>query len=66
MIARDMPDTRPLDIDTAYVCLAETGKHVFAVATEAVYIEDVANRYDTMAGSREPRGFSGTPHFILE
>ncbi len=53
MVARDMPDARSLDINTAYVCLAGTEKHVFSAATEAAHIEDIANLCYTIAGSRE-------------
>ncbi len=53
MVARDMPDTRSLDINTAYVCLAGTEKHVFAAATKAAHVEDIANLCYAIAGSRE-------------
>ena len=53
MVARDMPDNRSLDINTAYVCLAGTEKHVFAAATEAAHVEEIANLVYTIAGSRE-------------
>ena len=53
MVARDMPDTKTLDINTAYVCLAGTDKHVFAAATEAAHIEEIANMCYAIAGSRE-------------
>jgi trimethylamine--corrinoid protein Co-methyltransferase len=53
LVARDMPDTKSLDINTAYACLAGTEKHVFAAATEAAHVEDIANMCYAVAGSRE-------------
>jgi hypothetical protein len=53
MVARDMPDNRTLDINTAYACLAGTRKHVFVAATEAAHVEEIANMCYAIAGSRE-------------
>ena len=53
MVARDMPDTRALDINTAYACLAGTRKHVFAAATDADHVEEIAEMCYVIAGSRE-------------
>ena len=39
MTARDMPNVRLLDLNTAYACLAGTRKHVISAATEAANIE---------------------------
>lgn len=53
MVARDMPDIRTLDINTAYACLAGTRKHVFAAATDAAHVEEIAKMCYAVAGSRE-------------
>ena len=53
LVARDMPDLRSLDINTAYACLAGTSKHVFAAATEAANVGEIAEMCYTIAGSRE-------------
>ncbi len=53
LVARDMPDTRALDINTAYACLVGTRKHVFAAATDASHVEEIANMCYAIAGSRE-------------
>jgi len=53
MVARDMPDNRSLDINTAYACLLGTQKHVFAAATEAAHVEEIASLCYAVAGSRE-------------
>ncbi|MFT7673301.1 MAG: trimethylamine--corrinoid protein Co-methyltransferase [Gammaproteobacteria bacterium] len=53
MVARDMPDNRSMDINTAYACLVGTRKHVFAAATEAAHVEEIANMCYAVAGSRE-------------
>ncbi|MFT5218957.1 MAG: trimethylamine--corrinoid protein Co-methyltransferase [Planctomycetota bacterium] len=53
MVARDMPDLKTLDINTAYVCLVGTQKHVFAAASEASSVEGIARICYAIAGSRE-------------
>ena len=53
MVARDMPDAATLDINTAYACLAGTSKHVFAAATEAASVAEIAELCYLVAGSRE-------------
>ena len=53
MVARDMPDPRALDLNTAYACLAGTRKHVFAAATEAANVAGIAELCYAIAGSRE-------------
>ncbi|MDH3858371.1 MAG: trimethylamine methyltransferase family protein, partial [Gammaproteobacteria bacterium] len=53
LVARDMPDLRSLDINTAYACLAGTAKHVFAAASEAANVGEIAEMCYTIAGSRE-------------
>ena len=53
LVARDMPDARTLDLNTAYACLAGTSKHVFAAATEAASVAEIAELCYAIAGSRE-------------
>ena len=53
MTARDMPDVRLLDLNTAYACVAGTRKHVISAATEAGNIEEIAKMCYAIAGSQE-------------
>ncbi len=53
LVARDMPDLRSLDVNTAYACLAGTRKHVFAAASEAASVAEIAEMCYAIAGSRE-------------
>ena len=53
LVARDMPDSKLLDINTAYACLAGTQKHVFVAATEASHVQQIAEMCCLVAGSRE-------------
>jgi len=53
LVARDMPDLKTLDINTAYACLAGTRKHVFTSASEAEHVEEIAEMCYMIAGSRE-------------
>ncbi|MDH3763686.1 MAG: trimethylamine methyltransferase family protein, partial [Gammaproteobacteria bacterium] len=63
LVARDMPDLRSLDINTAYVCLNGTGKHVFAAASEAASVGEIAEMCYLIAGSRE--AFEARPFLSL-
>ena len=63
LVARDMPDLKTLDINTAYACLAGTQKHVFAAASNAVFVKDIAKMCYTIAGSRE--AFEARPFLSL-
>ena len=63
LVARDMPDAQTLDINTAYACLAGTRKHVFAAATEAASVEQIAEMCYLVAGSRE--AFEARPFLSL-
>ena len=63
MVARDMPDAATLDINTAYACLAGTRKHVFAAATEAASVAEIAELCYLVAGSRE--AFEARPFLSL-
>lgn len=53
LVARDMPDLRSLDINTAYACLAGTTKHVFTAVSKAEHVEEVAEICYSVAGSRD-------------
>ena len=53
MVARDLPDLKTLDINTAYACLSGTTKHVFTSASEAAQVEEIAEMCYLIAGSRE-------------
>ena len=63
LVARDMPDAKTLDINTAYACLAGTRKHVFAAATEAGNVDEIAEMCFMLAGSRE--GFEARPFLSI-
>jgi len=53
MVARDMPDEKTLDINTAYACLAGTSKHVCVSATYGEHVKDIAKMSFLVAGSKE-------------
>jgi trimethylamine--corrinoid protein Co-methyltransferase len=53
LVARDMPDPRSLDINTAYACLAGTSKHVLTSASQPEHVGQIAEICFTIAGSRE-------------
>ena len=53
LVARDMPDTRSLDLNTAYACLTGTSKHVFSSVSLAAHVEEIAEMCFAIAGSRE-------------
>ena len=53
LVARDMPDLRSLDINTAYACLSGTSKHVMTSASVAAHVEEIADLCFTLAGSRD-------------
>ncbi|MDH3221724.1 MAG: trimethylamine methyltransferase family protein [Gammaproteobacteria bacterium] len=53
LVARDMPDLRSLDINTAYACLAGTSKHVFSSVSLAAHVAEVAEMCYRIAGARD-------------
>ena len=53
LVARDMENTRDLDINTAYACLAGTCKHVFVSASSPSSVRDIARICYQLAGSKE-------------
>ena len=53
LVARDMPDTRHLDVNTAYACLAGTRKHVFVSASSPASVRDIAQICYQLAGSKD-------------
>ncbi|MEM7344322.1 MAG: trimethylamine methyltransferase family protein [Chloroflexota bacterium] len=52
LVARDMPDERSLDINTAYACLAGTTKHVCTSITHPDHVPLLAEICFTIAGSQ--------------
>jgi trimethylamine--corrinoid protein Co-methyltransferase len=53
LVARDMPDMRHLDVNTAYACLAGTRKHAFISATAPASVRDIAQICYQLAGSKD-------------
>lgn len=53
MVACDMPTSRDLDLNTAFVALAGTTKHVLVSASEAAHVRDIARICYIVAGSEE-------------
>lgn len=53
LVARDMPTERALDLNTAYVSLIGTAKHVCTSATRAEHVQPIAEICYAIAGSRE-------------
>ena len=52
VVARDMPTTRDLDVNTAYACLKGTAKHVSTSITEGSHVRLIAELCETLAGSQ--------------
>ncbi len=63
LVARDLPDLKTLDLNTAYACLAGTRKHVFAAASEVDSVAGIADMCYAIAGSRE--AFEARPFLSL-
>ncbi len=53
MVARDMPDMRSLDINTAYASLAGTSKHVCTSSSLAPHVGEIAEMCFSIAGSQQ-------------
>lgn len=53
VVARDMPNSLALDVNTAYASLSGTRKHVMVSATDSKSVEAIANMCWLIAGSRE-------------
>ena len=53
MVARDMPDMRALDINTAYASIAGTTKHVCTSISMPEHVNDIAELCFMVAGSKE-------------
>ncbi len=51
VVARDMLDTRSLDINTAFAALAGTSKHVMVAASEPEHVVEIAQMCHEIAGS---------------
>ena len=52
VVARDMPDARHLDVNTAFACIAGTAKHVFTSASSPESVRDIATICYQIAGSK--------------
>lgn len=53
LVARDMPDTRTLDINTTFASLAGTRKHVMVSASDPAHVREIAAMCFAIAGSAE-------------
>ncbi|MDH3666982.1 MAG: trimethylamine methyltransferase family protein [Paracoccaceae bacterium] len=53
LVARDMRDTRSLDLNTAYASLAGTAKHVMTSVSEPGHLNDIAEMCFLIAGSAD-------------
>jgi trimethylamine--corrinoid protein Co-methyltransferase len=53
LVARDMPTTEALEVNTAFACLAGTTKHVCVSASSARHVELIADMCHIVVGSRE-------------
>ena len=53
LVARDMPDERSLDLNTAWACLKGTAKHVCVSASHPEHVREIAVMCYRLAGSRE-------------
>ena len=63
VVARDMPCTKSLDLNTAYASLAGTTKHVMTSISEAPNVDDLAQMLFLIAGS--PQDFVRRPFLSL-
>ena len=63
MIAGDMPSTHDLDVNTAFVSLAGTTKHVMVSASHPVHVSDIAQICYAIAGSED--AFRAKPFLSL-
>lgn len=63
VVARDMPDDRSLDLNTAFASLAGTRKHVSVSAAHASHVADIAAICHAIAGSAE--AFAQRPFLSL-
>ncbi|MDU8913092.1 trimethylamine methyltransferase family protein [Aestuariicoccus sp. MJ-SS9] len=53
MVARDIPDSRELDLNTVYACCAGTTKHVGTSFTDASFVEDALELLHLIAGGED-------------
>lgn len=63
LVARDMPDMRRLDVNTAYASLAGTSKHVFVGASTHESVRDIAAICYQLAGGES--NFRARPFLSL-
>ncbi|NNE79196.1 MAG: methyltransferase [Silicimonas sp.] len=50
LVARDVPDQRGLDVNTAYACLSGTDKHVSMSISDASHVPEIAQMCYAIAG----------------
>lgn len=63
LVARDMPDVRSLELNTAFACLAGTSKHVCVSASTPEHLEQIAAMCHVVAGSAQ--NFRARPFLSL-
>lgn len=63
LVARDMPDVKSLEVNTAFASLAGTTKHVCVSASTPAHVECIARMCYTVAGSEE--SFRARPFLSL-
>ena len=63
VVARDMPNERLLDVNTAYASLAGTAKHVCTSVSRSAHVQDIVDICSCMAGS--PSEFASDPFLSL-
>lgn len=63
LVARDAPDSLAMDINTAYACLAGTGKHVSISITEPEHVAAIAELCHLIAGGEQP--FRANPFMTI-
>lgn len=63
MIAGDMPTTHALDVNTAFVSLAGTSKHVMVSASHPAHVSEIAQMCYAVAGSEQ--AFRAKPFLSL-
>jgi trimethylamine---corrinoid protein Co-methyltransferase len=53
VVTRDLPDPRELDLNTAYACVASTGKHVGTSFVQPEHVEETIAMLHLIAGGEE-------------
>ena len=63
LVARDVPDQRSLDLNTAYACLSGTDKHVSMSISDPAHVPDIAAMCYAIAGGE--RAFRARPFMTI-